>query len=636
MRLSFSPDNSTSIRYLSKEEIRISTLKPYLLRLQAEKGEQKVEEILNAAGICSSGIMRNEHTWISEGAALQVLRCVIDLLGPDALTDPGHWITHSDALGYFVQMLCHARNPSEAYRYWVSHGQEITRLGEWKMEQDESVRWKLGGRAHSIRVAYKPHEALRKGEGRRKISVQDEELLCAVRRGGLVGIPRIWGLREATVIHPICLAHGDAKCVYEIRWETPRVQWERWVVFGVMTAVGGWIIGGGGDNQIGLWMMEGVALAGAAACYRWDVAQLQKNKRIFVKNHVKALERGLELYEKKEQVPTELSGSVLRNKYRIGCKIGMGGVGVVYEAQHITLGHEVAVKILRSAAAKDENEFTRLWREAYVQVHIKHPHIVRVFDLDQMPDGSLYVVMERLEGCSLADKLTLEGVMAPRFAVPVFIAVCRALTAAHREGVIHRDLKPANVFLCRNGVAKVLDFGMSKLLMADSITESGYTIGTPEYMAPEQCIGATVEPRTDLYSLGVLMYESLTGKLPILAPTRRELLELHQRQIPLPIRQCRRDLPIPEALEAAIMKCLNKRASQRPTSAQELEVMLSSIPLEDLVAYYPPSVARGIPSSQPSHEDPPIQDAAQAKSVAASRCIPSSTISNVGVGLIQP
>src|SRR5262249_43348018 len=153
-------------------------------------------------------------------------------------------------------------------------------------------------------------------------------------------------------------------------------------------------------------------------------------------------------------------------------------------------------------------------------------------------DGSIYVVMERLYGRSLADKLAREFLVAPGFAIPVFIGVCRALAAAHAKGVVHRDLKPGNVFILNEPSGtivperiKVLDFGMSKFLAAESLTQAGYTLGTPEYMAPEQCIGAPVEPRTDLYAFGVLMYEALTGELPITSTSRRELLDLHQRQI---------------------------------------------------------------------------------------------------------
>jgi serine/threonine protein kinase len=340
-------------------------------------------------------------------------------------------------------------------------------------------------------------------------------------------------------------------------------------------------------------------MLGGGAGFLWDRSKDDKSTRSFERNRIAALERGLELRGELGATPGELTGSVLGGKYRIGRKIGSGGIGVVYAAEHTSLGHEVAVKVLRGAAAKDGGEIARLRREAYIQVHIEHPNVVRVMDLDQMPDGSIYVVMERLIGRALADKLARDGLLAPGFAIPVFIGVCRALAAAHKKGVVHRDLKPGNIFLCEDGISKVLDFGMSKLSSAEALTQTGYTLGTPEYMAPEQCIGANVEARTDVYALGVLMYEALTGELPISAQSRRELLDLHQRQVPMPMRARRPDLPIPEELDAVVMKCLKKRMQERPKSATELEHMLAAIPLEGLPTSYPPGTSRRAPSALP-------------------------------------
>jgi len=213
-------------------------------------------------------------------------------------------------------------------------------------------------------------------------------------------------------------------------------------------------------------------------------------------------------------------------------------------------------------------------------------------------------VMERLIGRSLADKLGREGALAPGFALPVFIGVCRALGAAHQKGVVHRDLKPGNIFLLEDGSSKVLDFGMSKLTTAESLTQAGYTLGTPEYMAPEQCIGAAVEARTDIYALGCLMYEALTSELPIVAQSRRELLDLHQRQVPTSMRTRRPDLPIPEALDDAVMKCLKKKVGDRPHSANELADMLEAIPRDGLPTSYPLGVGRRPP---PTTRPPPVR-----------------------------
>jgi serine/threonine-protein kinase len=435
-----------------------------------------------------------------------------------------------------------------------------------------------------------------------KVDQATEVLFCAAREGELAGIPRIWGLGDAKVTHESCLAKGDESCTYLVEWELPSTK-----SGAVLGAIGGALVCGAAVGVTGgpLAGVLGAALAGvlgAGAGKMWEKSKRDAAARTFEKNRIAALERGLDLKGEATAtaVPGELTGTVLGGKYKIGKKIGSGGIGVVYAAEHNTLGHEVAVKVLRGAAARDGGEIARLRREAYIQVNIDSSNVCRVHDLDQMPDGSMYVVMERLHGRSLADKLSREHIIAPGFAIPVFIGVCRALFAAHKKGVVHRDLKPGNIFLCDDGTPKVLDFGMSKLTTAESLTQAGYTLGTPEYMAPEQCIGANVVPQTDIYAFGVLMYEALTGELPITAQSRRELLDLHQRQIPVPMRQRRPDLDIPDALDQVVMKCLKKRIADRPKSAEELEAMLAAIPLDGLLTSYPTRQRRAPPPSATS------------------------------------
>jgi eukaryotic-like serine/threonine-protein kinase len=438
----------------------------------------------------------------------------------------------------------------------------------------------------AVRLVYRPRtDGYDEPE---KVDAATEVLFCAAREGELAGIPRIWGLPDARVTHETCLAKAEECCTYLVEWDLPAAK--------SVTAIGalgaaficGTAVGVTGGPIAGVLGAVLAGALGAGAARMWERGKGDEASRTFEKNRIAALERGLDLKGEATStaVPGELTGTVLGGKYRIGKKIVSGGIGVVYAAEHTTLGHEVAVKVLRGAAARDGGEIARLRREAYIQVHIDHPNVARVHDLDQMPDGSMYVVMERLHGRSLADRLSREHIVAPGFAVPVFIGVCRALAAAHKKGVVHRDLKPGNIFLCEDAPAKVLDFGMSKLTSAESLTQAGYTLGTPEYMAPEQCIGANVVAQTDLYAFGVLMYEALTGELPIIAQSRRELLDLHQRQIPVPMRQRRPDLDIPEALDLVVMKCLKKRINDRPKSAEELEGMLAAISLEGLPTSY--------------------------------------------------
>ncbi len=605
MPSSVPPISRGTVRQGGKEELRASVLKTYLLRVRAEKGERAARQLLVGAGIDPSAV-DNETGWVSQLAAKRALRAIAEMLGRDAVRHRGEWVTHPEALGVMVRLLRTAERPLDAYRYLAQNAREATRVGNWEIEEPasdpKSKGKKTAAAVDSVKMTYKPRAEGVEDSAERS-DIEGEELLCDARAAELGGVPQIWGLPEATVEHPQCVTRGDPACVYAVKWTRRRSR--QGIVAGAAGAAvtcGGIVAATGGPLAGALAAVLGGALGGGAG-FMWDRTREERSARSFERNRIAALERGLELRGDTGATPGDLTGTVLGGKYRIGRKIGSGGIGVVYAAEHVTLGHEVAVKVLRGAAARDGSEIARLRREAYIQVHVEHPNVVRVMDLDQMPDGSIYVVMERLVGRSLADKLARDGLLAPGYAIPVYVDVCRALHAAHKKGVIHRDLKPGNIFLCDDGVAKVLDFGMSKLATAESLTQAGYTLGTPEYMAPEQCIGAQVEPRTDIYALGVLMYESLTGELPIVAQNRRELLDLHQRQIPTPMRARRPDLPIPEELDAAIMKCLKKRLNERPRSAADLEQMLAAIPLEGLSKGYPPGTSRRAPGSKRQAND---------------------------------
>ncbi len=589
---SSSKHGSTNVKG-GKEELRSSVLKPYILRLRSEKGEKGVRQLLNGAGI-DPATAENETSWLSVTSVRRALRGVVDLFGEDALRKPGEWATSPEALGTLVRMLRSAEHPVDAYRFLAQNYKEITRIASYELDETLDGKVKAGkpkAGISEVRVTYKLRpEAVEDGID---ADAAGEDVLCAAREGQLASFPRIWGLGEATVTHESCLAKGGDACVYRISWQASRPARGAVAVGLAASLLTGALMGvAGGLASAILGAVLGGGL-GAGVGFFWDRTRGEEALRVFEKNRIKALERGLDLKgETTPAVQGELTGTVLGAKYKIGRKIGSGGIGVVYAAEHTSLGHEVAVKVLRGAAARDGGEIARLRREAHIQVHIEHPNVARVLDLDQMPDGSMYVVMERLHGKSLADRLARDYVVSPGFAIPVFIDVCRALAAAHAKEVVHRDLKPGNIFLCDDGSAKVLDFGMSKLTSAESLTQAGYTLGTPEYMAPEQCIGAPVEPRTDLYAFGVLMYEALTGELPIQAPSRRELLDMHQRQVPDPMRVRRPDLDIPEALDEVVLKCLKKKIQDRPKDAAALEAMLAAIPLDGLPKQYPPGVGR--------------------------------------------
>jgi serine/threonine-protein kinase len=555
-----------------KEELRAGVLKPYLLRLRHEKGEKAYRELLERVSL-SPATAENETAWISAAMARRALRALEQALGRPALERRGEWGVHPESLGSYVRLLRGASTPLDAYRQFCEHSAETTRVGNYSLER-------LGDRR--VRITYQPIP----GDD----APPPDELLSLAREAELASLPQFWGGPPAEVAHEKSTAKGEASSVYLVRWSEGRA------LLPLPAAVGAGLVAGGlpvlaaqgGPVAAALAAVVGGVFGGVAGELLRRV-NAERRRRVVEGHRIAALERGLSLRGDggaEPASPGELEGTVLGGRYRIMRRIGSGGIGVVYSAEHVGLGTTVAIKVLRGPAARDASEMARLRREAQVQGGIQHPNVVQTLDLDQLPDGSLYVVMELLRGRPLSDRLSREGPLAPGYALPVFVQVCRALAAAHAKGVVHRDLKPGNIFLCDDGTAKVLDFGMSKFQSAESLTQEGYTLGTPEYMAPEQCIGAAVEPRTDLYAFGVLMYEALTGQLPIQSQNRRELLELHQRQTPPPMRERRPDLPIPAELDEAVMMCLKKRVRERPKSAQALEDLLGAIALDGLPVDY--------------------------------------------------
>jgi len=303
------------------------------------------------------------------------------------------------------------------------------------------------------------------------------------------------------------------------------------------------------------------------------------------------LDRGEEVHTVRDS--DDLVGRVLDKKYRLDEKVGVGGMGAVYRARHLLMDRRVALKIVRPEVLTEHNSVRRFHREAKHSCRLDHPNCVRVTDFGAADDGLLYLVMEFLDGKTVGEEIYYDGPLsAPRIA-RIGAQVARALHHAHGLGIIHRDLKPDNVMLLRKDgdpdAVKVLDFGLAKLLEREdgdltvtnpslgSLTEAGIVFGTPEYMSPEQASGNPLDPRTDLYSLGVVMYQMATGHLPFKGDTFMAILTQHVTTQPVPPARRRPDLGIPLELDRVIMHCLEKDPADRPADAKILSDTLQSL-----------------------------------------------------------
>lgn len=276
-----------------------------------------------------------------------------------------------------------------------------------------------------------------------------------------------------------------------------------------------------------------------------------------------------------EQVDA-LIGRVIGGRYRIQARVAEGGMASIYKARQEQLERTVAVKVLSRMLSEDPIHKERFLREARAANRIHHENVIDVTDFGETEDGLVYLVMEYLEGESLADVVTRGPVTLSR-SVEILHPVCLGLQRAHDLGILHRDIKPENIFLVRRqdggeGV-KLLDFGLAQLLGDKRLTTAGQVFGTPEYLSPEQAMGAEVTPRSDLYALGVVFYEMMTGRLPFTGSTAR-LIYQHLHELPKPPSQVRPEVP-PE-VDELVLKLLRKEPAERFASAREFDEALAA------------------------------------------------------------
>lgn len=267
-------------------------------------------------------------------------------------------------------------------------------------------------------------------------------------------------------------------------------------------------------------------------------------------------------------------GKTLGNRYVVLEEIGGGGMAVVYKARCTLLNRIVAIKVLRPEYSHDENFVMRFRREAQAAASLSHPNIVNIYDVGQ-EDGIYFIVMEYVEGKTLKELIREEAPLPPSKVIEIAKQICDALECAHKNKIVHRDIKPHNIIITSEGMVKVTDFGIARAATGSTITNTGGLIGSAHYLSPEQARGGFVDERSDIYSLGVLLYEALTGRVPFDGDSPVAVALKHIQEEPKPISQM---IPgFPPALEQIVMKCISKSPDERFQKASELKRELARV-----------------------------------------------------------
>jgi serine/threonine protein kinase len=293
-----------------------------------------------------------------------------------------------------------------------------------------------------------------------------------------------------------------------------------------------------------------------------------------------------------------LVGELIDNKYIIEEKIASGGTGTVYRARHVQLEMAVALKVMHPHLTLDKTAVERFRREALAAMKVRHPNAIAVLDFAITPDGLVYTANEILYGLTLRERITEQYNFSLVEANQIIQQICAALAVAHTHHIVHRDLKPDNIFLHESDGSgsnvKVLDFGIAKLKEVESqgsgqrLTKQGFVLGTPYYMSPEQCADKPVDARSDIYSLGVVLYEMLTGRVPFSGRSYSAIVMKKNREQPKPTYEIRPD--VPPLVDAVIMRAISKRAEDRPATiqifARELEIAVRMVTEEEFARLF--------------------------------------------------
>ena len=421
--------------------------------------------------------------------------------GRDAIAKTAPHVVGADNLGVWTHVLRGADGPAQAFN----------RLDHFGSDQVWTERWRTLLSAPGVWRGSIRH---------RDDAAHEQDGLCELARSAdLSAIPMLFGLPLGVVKRVPDRDSRDQR-VFEVRFQeqSRTLTLGGGALGGLSGALGAWMTSSSVDRALDLLVGTSV---GALAGTLWAHERRRRAQSRAQLVRIHALERTATLRERRERGSLGFQeGLVLAGQYRLTEKVGVGANGTIWEAERLADGELVAVKMLRAAVAHDSIAADRLRREAAALGLAWHPNVVEVYEDGHLPDGTSYLVMERLYGESLAERLRRLGALTPEELMPIALQLCDALGAVHAAGIVHRDVKPSNIFLAKeagsNAVrVKVLDFGIARVEWAETrLTNANAPLGTPGYMSPEQEQGQEIDHRSDLFGLGGVLYECLTGIAP--------------------------------------------------------------------------------------------------------------------------
>ncbi len=481
-------------------------IKALLLYTQAVHGPAEADALLSKLRM-DRDYLNDETHLVPNEVWHAALVAVVSRWGRGALEEVVPWVVAPENLGVWTHVLRGATSPRLAFTRLDRFGGEHVRIEAWRTIDSGSHWWR--------------------GATRVDLEAQHErDGLCANARAlELASVPLLFGLKRGVVREIPAPAAGFV--AFEVTWQdrgTSAVT--TGLLAGAGAAVPAAIAAGEPWHSAGAGILA--LILGAVSGYlgRLELRRRAQSHTQLVR--IQALERAATLRETREQGTAGFHpGMLIAGHYRLAEKLGVGASGTIWEAERLSDGMTVAIKLLRAPAAHDTVAADRLRREAAALGLAWHPNVVELFDDGHLPDGTSYLVMERLYGESLAQRLKKLGPMGPAQLLPIALSVCDALGAVHAAGIVHRDVKPSNIYIARDPEepskrerVKILDFGVARIEWAETrLTNTNAPLGTPGYMSPEQEQGLEIDQRSDLYALGGVLYECLTGRPPPLRST---------------------------------------------------------------------------------------------------------------------